>query len=94
MSGRKLQDLELTTRKRAPTRGEEKMAGNQKTTYIYEQFSEEDLSISVELAVETTPHYGMMQKAAIKTAEEMLVIVRENWERIAINYGFSRGAAE
>lgn len=54
--------------------------------------SEEDNSISIDLAIETAPYYGISKSDADKMAEEIISIVRDNWERLALEYGLNRGA--
>ena len=54
----------------------------------------EDNSIKVDLAIRTAPRYGITEKEATKLSEEILVVVRDNWERLAKEYGLSRGRIE
>lgn len=54
----------------------------------------EDNSINVDLAIRTAPRYGITEKEATKLSEEILVVVRDNWERLAKEYGLSRGQSE
>ena len=54
----------------------------------------EDNSISVDLAIRTAPRFGITQKEAANLSEEILTIVRDNWERLAKEYGLSRGQIE
>lgn len=54
----------------------------------------EDNSINVDLAIKTAPRYGIAEKEATKLSEEILVVVRDNWERLAKEYGLSRGQIE
>ena len=54
----------------------------------------EDNSISVDLAIRTAPRFGITEKEATKKSEEILAIVRDNWERLAKEYGLSRGQIE
>lgn len=56
--------------------------------------SEGDNSISIRLAVETASHYGISKGEAEKMAEEITSVVRDNWERLALEYGLSRGAIQ
>lgn len=56
--------------------------------------SEEDNSISIDLAVETAPYYGISKTNAERMAAEIISTVRGNWERLALQYGLSRGAIE
>lgn len=54
----------------------------------------EDNSINVDLAIRTAPRYGITEKEATKLSEEILAIVRNNWESLAKKYGLSRGQIE
>ncbi len=56
--------------------------------------NEDDPTISIDLAVETAPYYGISEKDARNVAEEILKTVSANWERLAAEYGLSRGAIE
>lgn len=53
-----------------------------------------DNTISIELAVKTAPRFGISEKDAIAYANEILTIVRENWETFAKKYGLTRGQIE
>lgn len=55
---------------------------------------EEDNTISVELAVNVAPRFGISATEARKIAEEILCVVRDNWEELAKKYGLSRGQIE
>lgn len=54
----------------------------------------EDNAISVDLAIKTAPRFGIAEKEARELADEILSIVRENWERRAERYGLSRSQIE
>lgn len=56
--------------------------------------NEEDNRISVSLAIETAFHFGIAEKAAREMAEEILKIVRDNWESLAVKYNITRGKME
>ena len=56
--------------------------------------SEDDSAISFDLAIETAQYYGITQKDAEKIVEDIAKTVRENWERLASEYGLSRGSIE
>ena len=56
--------------------------------------NEEDNRISVSLAIETAFHFGIAEKAAWEMAEEILKIVRDNWESLAVKYNITRGKME
>ena len=55
---------------------------------------ENDNSISIELAINTAPRFGIPEKEAKQYAEEMLLIVRKNWTNLALQYGLSRSQIE
>lgn len=55
---------------------------------------DEDNKISIELAIHTSCRFGIQKDAAEKMAEEILEIVRDNWEKLAKKYGLSRGQIE
>lgn len=56
--------------------------------------SEEDPSISVELAVETSEYYGFSKNEAEKEAQNILAVVKDNWEKLAVKYGIGRSNVE
>ena len=56
--------------------------------------SEEDPSISVELAIETSEYYGFSKNEAETEAQKILTVVKDNWERLASKYGISRSNIE
>lgn len=51
-------------------------------------------AISFELAIETAQYYGINKKAAEKIVTEISTVVRDNWEKLAVSYGLSRGSVE
>ena len=55
---------------------------------------EEDNSISIDLAVQTAVRVGISESDAEAQAEEILKIVREDWEKTAAGYGLSRRQIE
>ena len=55
---------------------------------------EEDNSISIELAVQTAVRFGISKSDAEAQAEEILKIVRDNWEKTAAGYGLTRRQIE
>lgn len=55
---------------------------------------EEDNSISIDLAVQTAVRFGISESDAEAQAEEILKIVREDWEKTAVGYGLSRRQIE
>ena len=55
---------------------------------------EEDNSISIELAVQTAVKFGISKSDAEAQAEEILKIVRDNWEKTAAVYGLTRRQIE
>lgn len=56
--------------------------------------NEGDNSISVDLAISTAPRFGIAEEEAERIAKEMLSVIRDNWERLAKEYGLSRGQIE
>lgn len=56
--------------------------------------NEDDASISLDIAIGIAPYCGINTKDAVVMAEEILKTVRENWSRIATEYGLSRSAQE
>lgn len=56
--------------------------------------NEDDPSISIELAIETASYFDISKKDAETMAKEIVSVVRNNWEKIAEKYGFSRAAIE
>jgi len=54
----------------------------------------EDNSIDIDLAISTAPRFGIAEKDAAKFSEEILTIVRDNWEHLAKEYGLSRSQIE
>ena len=55
---------------------------------------EDDNSISIELAVAVAVRFGISKTDAKNYAKEILAIVRENWEKIAVGYGLNRRQIE
>lgn len=56
--------------------------------------SEEDPSIFIELAIETSEYYGFSKSEAEKEAQNIITVVKDNWERLASKYGISRSNIE
>ena len=56
--------------------------------------SENDNTIDLDLALEVAKYFGLSQQDAEQTAELICKTVSENWERLAQQYGLSRGAVE
>lgn len=56
--------------------------------------NEEDNSISIDLAVQTAPRFGISEKDASIYAKDILTVVRDNWDNVAKKYGMSRGQIE
>ena len=50
-----------------------------------------DNRISIDLAIHTAPLFGIQIKDAEDIAEEILQTIHTNWERLARDYGLSRG---
>lgn len=55
---------------------------------------ENNNSIDIELALNTATRFGITEEDAKKYVNEILKIVRENWEIIARKYGLSHGQTE
>ena len=55
---------------------------------------EEDNSISIDLAVQTSVRFGISESDAEAQAKEILKIVRDNWEKTAARYGLTRRQIE
>ena len=55
---------------------------------------EEDNSISIDLAVQTAVRFGISESDAEAQAQEILKIVRDNWEKTAAGYGLIRRQIE
>ena len=53
-----------------------------------------DNSISAQLAINTADRFGISKDNAEKLAAEIMTTVRDNWERLAREYGLSRGQTE
>ncbi|MGN1025932.1 MAG: type II toxin-antitoxin system HipA family toxin [Faecousia sp.] len=62
--------------------------------YLALNVSEDDSTISFDLAIETAAYYGITRKEAEKMVNQISKVVRENWEKTAANYGINRGAIE
>lgn len=56
--------------------------------------SESDNRISLDLAIETAHYYGFKEADATKLAEDILAMVRDNWERLAKECGLNRSDIE
>ena len=55
---------------------------------------EEDNSISIDIAVQTAVRFGISKSDAEAEAEDILKIVRDNWEKTAAEYGLTRRQVE
>lgn len=55
---------------------------------------EDDNSIRIELAVQTAVRFGISESDAGAYAEDILKIVRDNWEKTAVRYGLTRRQIE
>lgn len=55
---------------------------------------DQDNRISIELAINTANRFGIQREVAENEAEEILTIVRNNWEKKAKEYDLSRGQIE
>ncbi|MBE5948592.1 MAG: type II toxin-antitoxin system HipA family toxin [Lachnospiraceae bacterium] len=56
--------------------------------------NENDNRISIPLAIETAHRFGIKEEDAIRMAKEITETVRNNWEKLAVKYGVSRGKIE
>lgn len=54
----------------------------------------EDNSISIDLAIESAHLFSLSVEEATELANNITTTVRDNWEKIAVKYGLSRGAIE
>lgn len=55
---------------------------------------DEDNRISINLAVQTAPRFGISEKDAWDYVKDILTTVRDNWEKLAKEYGLSHGQIE
>ena len=55
---------------------------------------EADNSINIDLAIETAVRFGISRTDATNDAKDILMIVKENWEKLATAYGLSRRLIE
>lgn len=56
--------------------------------------NEDDNRISIQLAIKTAYRFGISEEDARRMADEIIEIVKNNWERLAAQYGLSRGKIE
>lgn len=56
--------------------------------------NEVDSTISIDLAIETASHFDISKTKARAMATDILIIVRDNWEKLAQSYGIPRGKIE
>lgn len=56
--------------------------------------NEDDPTISIELAIETAPYFDINKQDATAMAKEIVLAIRNNWEKTAEKCGFSRAAME
>ena len=56
--------------------------------------SEEDNSLSIDLAVKVAEQFMIPQKEAAALANEIVVTVRDNWRKIAEKNGLSKSSIE
>lgn len=56
--------------------------------------NDEDNRISIDLAVQTAQHFGISEKDAWNYVNDILTTIRDNWEKLAKEYGLSRGQIE
>ncbi len=50
--------------------------------------------LDVDIAIETADRFGINEADAVKIADEITTIVRENWEKLAKQYNIPRGKIE
>ena len=55
---------------------------------------EEDNRISLKLAISVAPRFGIPESAAKNYADEIIGLVKDNWEKLASAYGLSRRQIE
>lgn len=55
---------------------------------------EEDNSISIKLAIQTAVKFGISESDAKIYSQEMIKVIRENWESLATRYGLTRRQME
>lgn len=56
--------------------------------------NEDDNSLSIDLAIEVSEHFGINKKEALDIAKDMLAIIRGNWRKIASKNGLSKSSIE
>ncbi len=56
--------------------------------------NETDSTISIELAIDTATHFGIDEMDAKKMADEIISVVKNNWEKLAQKNGIPRGKVE
>ncbi len=56
--------------------------------------NEFDSTISIDLAIETAHHFDIDESTARTMAEKILSTVRDNWQKLAQDYGIPRGKIE
>jgi len=56
--------------------------------------NEDDNRISIALAIDTAKQFGIQKNEAQLWVNGMTSIIRENWEKLAVRYGISRGKIE
>ena len=56
--------------------------------------SDDDNSLSVDLALEVAEYFGVTKQEAIASTDKMLSIIRDNWRKIAERNGLSKSSIE
>lgn len=56
--------------------------------------NEDDNRISIPLVIDTAPRFDIRKEDAEKMADEIITIVRDNWEKLVVKYGIPRGKIE
>ena len=54
----------------------------------------DDSTISIPLAIASAHYYGIAPAEATELADNIIKTVKENWEKLAIKHGLSRGSIE
>lgn len=50
--------------------------------------------IRISLAISVAPRFGITEAKAKELSDEIIKVVKNNWERLAKEYGLSRGQVE
>ena len=55
---------------------------------------DKDNSISIPLAISVAPRFGITEAKAKELADDIQLVIKKNWEKLAKEYGLSRGQIE